>query len=343
MKKLFTLLLAVAIASSCVALTSCSDDGESSVASGATSNATSTDESAASADESAVSADESAVSADESAVSADESAASADESAVSEEESVVSPGEPASSEEESSEEEFSEEEFSVEESSEEESSVEESSEEESSEEESSEEESSEEESSEEESSEEEISIPTEIPENVKATATYKYYANIDNTNGLTVKTNLFGMDLCMCVFGEKAYMKVSVEFEGESMSTAVIIKDGKGYTLNDAEKTYVVASEEEIESMSSMFELAKSDPEEVLKGHIYVSTTTEEYEGVTYTVEAFKNLENDQDVEYFIDSEGKIVFSRTIGIMSPCEIIEGVIEGCFDIPADYTETTADAE
>lgn len=316
MKKLFTLFLVAAIACSSVALTSCSDDGESSVASGVTSDATS-NESAASADESAASADESAASADESAVSEEESAVSEEESVASEEESVVSPGEPASSEEESSEEESSEEE-------------------------SSEEESSEEESSEEESSEEEISIPTEIPEDVKATATYKYLAGIDKTKGMTVKTNLLGMDMCACNLGENIYMKISVEMEGYSNKTTMILKDDKVYVLNDIEKTYTVSSKEDMESMGSSFNVVDEEPGQLLKSHVYVSTTTEEYEGATYTVDIFKNTESDQEMKYYLDSKGHLKFMFS-GMMTPFEIEEGVIEGCFDIPADYTETTVDEE
>gem|GEM_PF-3802822 len=324
MKKLFTLFLVAAIACSSVALTSCSDDGESSVASGVTSDATS-NESAASTDESAASADESAASADESAASADESAASADESAASEEESIAS-----------------EEESVAEESSEEESSAEESSEEESSEEESSAEESSEEESSEEESSEEESSAPAEIPEDVKATATYKYLAGIDKTKGITMKTNLLGMDMCACNLGENIYMKISVEMEGYSNKTTMILKGDKAYVLNDIEKTYTVSSKEDMESMGSSFNVVDEEPGQLLKSHVYVSTTTEEYEGATYTVDIFKNTESDQEMKYYLDSKGHLKFMFS-GMMTPFEIEEGVIEGCFDIPADYTETTVDEE
>jgi len=136
----------------------------------------------------------------------------------------------------------------------------------------------------------------------------------------------------------------------------VIIKDGATYSLNDAEKTYAVAEgnpfgDDFVSSLTSLFaEIASFD------GYEFVSTTTEEVEGVTYTVETFKEKETEEIEKYYIDADGNVVtvidsegtteleFDGEGLVMTNGEDVvgfgAGVIDGCFDIPADYTEVSA---
>jgi hypothetical protein len=175
--------------------------------------------------------------------------------------------------------------------------------------------------------------PVEIPEDVKATASYKYFSSVDLTKGFTFKTDLMGAKVSMSVLGENVYMETSIEMEGFSQSAKVIVKDGKAYMLDDAKKTYTVSEATGDELLIPVDEFSV---EAIFGDLTFVSTTTEELEGVTFTVDTFKASEG-TDAKIYMDAEGKVVMMGDAEMMVPFELTNTIPEGCFDIPADYKE------
>lgn len=171
----------------------------------------------------------------------------------------------------------------------------------------------------------------EIPEDVKATASYKYFEAIDLAKGVTVKTTVdfMGMaviDMTICAMGEEVYMYKETTAEGVTTVSKILVKDGKTYTFDETKKTYkVIDGVEGIETVDAY------KVENRFSGVAFVSATTEEIEGVTYTVETFATKDN-VETKYYLDEEGnfKLVYEK--GMVMPLEVTTGVIEGCFELP-----------
>ena len=195
--------------------------------------------------------------------------------------------------------------------------------------------------SEEESEEESEEVSEEIPEEVKETASYKAVASIDYANGVTIKTDIdfMGISMTICSKGEDLYVYMEMAIEEATQIYTIIIKEGKTYTFDEVLKTYAV-----IEGVESPVDLEEYKAETMFAGLSFVSTTTEEIDGVTYTVEIFATAD-DMETKYYLDAEGNIKMTSAMGITIPLEISASVIEGCFELPSldDYEEEVIEDE
>ncbi len=172
---------------------------------------------------------------------------------------------------------------------------------------------------------------------ITETASYKYVSSIDYTKGVTaivsVDAGVFKMVNTVCALGSNNYVEMVTTTSEGTESMRVLTKDGKSYVFDDASKTYIVSDATDSEEEFTV---------EALFGDLsYVSSTTEELNGVTYTVDNFKTISGGEDAKFYVDAEGVIKYALMDGAVVGFEVKEGVIEGCFDIPADYTETTMD--
>lgn len=180
----------------------------------------------------------------------------------------------------------------------------------------------------------------EIPEDVKATASYKYFEAIDFTQGVTVKStvDLMGMaviNMTICAMGEEVYMYTESTAEGVTAVGKIYVKDGKTYTFDETNKTYFV-----VDGVEGIETIEDYKVENMFEGVSLVSTTTEEIEGVTYTVDTFATAD-DMESKYYLDAEGNVKMISEMGMVMPFEFTAGVIEGCFELP-NLDEYTSEA-
>ncbi len=131
------------------------------------------------------------------------------------------------------------------------------------------------------------------------------------------------------VFQGKSFLKNIMG----NMAMTEIIKDGKKYTVNEAAKTYTVADAGNTENAFASF------VDGLLGAATYTKSAQEDLNGATYTVDTFKLTADGSEVKIYVSSENKVEFLFMSNLLFDVEISETLPEGCFDIPADFVDST----
>jgi hypothetical protein len=131
--------------------------------------------------------------------------------------------------------------------------------------------------------------------------------------------------------GKDGYSLQESVSNGVTETIKTLMKDGKAYYIDDAEKKYYCTGDAE-EGMMDDFQV-----DALFADLTYVNTTIEEVNGVKYAVDNFKTKSGNQDAKFYLNAEGKIKLALISGMVVDFEINEGYDEAYFQFPAGYTE------
>ncbi len=181
-------------------------------------------------------------------------------------------------------------------------------------------------------------VSEDKPADISQSKAYQLLTQIDKSKGAYLKTTVeqgtVKIVVELGVLGDNSFSKNGMIMGNTSNSTTEIIKDGKVYKLIEATKAYTVAEN------TSEKDAFTAYIDNLLSAATYEKTVTEEIEGVSYTVDFFKNTSDQSEIKIYVSSENKVEYLLVGGMLSKVEMSETLPEGCFDIPEDYTLSPA---